>query len=59
MEKLVEVIGKVADNAWAFTLFVLAGALALVAHYGHDTGLLGFAGTIAATGSTLFKGKRD
>ena len=59
MEKVVEGFGKIADNVWAFALFVLAGGVAIVAHIGHDKDLLGFASTVAMTGAALFHGKKD
>lgn len=56
MEKFVDVLGRIAVNAYAFMLFVLAGAIAIVAHYGRDKDLAIFAGSVATTAAALFHG---
>ena len=58
LDKLIDGLGRIADNVWAFLLFVGAGLIAVVAHFGHDKDLLGFAGTVAMTGAALFHGKQ-
>lgn len=58
LERLIDGLGKVADNVWAFLLFVGAGIIAVAAHFGHDEHLLGFASTVAMTGAALFHGKQ-
>ena len=57
LEKFVDALDRVVDNVWAFLLFLLAGALAAMAHFTHDKDLLQFAGTVAMTGAALFHGK--
>jgi len=57
-DKFVEAAEKIGDNVWAFLLFIGAGIVAIVAHFGHDKDLLGFASTIAMTGAALFHGKQ-
>ena len=57
MDKLIDGLGRVVDNVWAFSLFLLAGVIAVIGHLGHDKDLLGFASTIAMTGAALFHGK--
>jgi hypothetical protein len=52
-------LNNIADNVWAFGLFVLAAALAVTAHFGADKDLYTFAGTVAMTGAALFHGKGD
>jgi hypothetical protein len=52
-------LNNVADNGWAFLLFVMACGLALAAHFGHDKDLYTFAGTVAMTGAALFHGKKE
>ncbi len=54
----VDGLGRVADNVWAFLLFVGAGAIAVFAHFGHDKDLMTFASSVALTGAALFHGKR-
>lgn len=56
-KETIESLGKIEDNVWAFLLFVMAGGVAIAAHFGHDKDLLGFAGTVAMTGAALFHGK--
>ena len=56
-KNLIDAIGSIADNVWAFLLFVMAGVLAAGAHFGHDDKLFQFAGTVAMTGAALFHGK--
>jgi hypothetical protein len=56
-KSVIESLGEIPDNVWAFLLFVLACGLAVAGHFGHDKELLGFAGTIAMTGAALFHGK--
>ena len=70
---LIDALGTIADNVWAFLLFVVASliavaaaviALVIVYHY-HGTDysiakdLLQFASTVAMTGAALFHGKSD
>jgi VIT1/CCC1 family predicted Fe2+/Mn2+ transporter len=58
-DKLIDGLGKVADNVWAFLLFVMAGLIAIAAHFGHDEHLLTFASSVALTGAALFHGKKE
>lgn len=48
------VLEKIGDNVWAFLLFVLAAALAVLAHFMPDKDLMQFAGSIAMTGAAVF-----
>jgi hypothetical protein len=57
--RLVDGLGKVADNVWAFSLFVIAAGLAGLSHATHDDKLLTFAGTVATTGASIFSRKKD
>jgi hypothetical protein len=57
IDKVVDGIGRIADNVWAFLLFLLAGVLAVIGHFGHDAELLRFAGSVTLTGAALFHGK--
>lgn len=57
MDKATEALGLIADNVWAFLLFVLGAGVALVAHYGGDKDLMQFATGITMTGAALFHGK--
>lgn len=59
VERVIDSLARVADNIWAFLLFMIASGVAIVAHFGHDKDLLGFAGTIAMTGAALFHGKQS
>jgi hypothetical protein len=59
IKNLVDALGTIADNVWAFMLFVGAGILAIVAHSTNDDKLYQFAGTVAMTGAALFHGKSD
>ena len=52
-------MNNLADNSYAFLLFVMACGLAVSAHFGHDKDLFTFAGTVAMTGAALFHGKTD
>ncbi len=52
-------MNSLADNSYAFLLFVIAAGLAITAHFGHDHDLFVFAGTVAMTGAALFHGKSD
>jgi hypothetical protein len=52
-------LNQIGDNVWAGGLFVLAVAVAVLAHFGHDKDLMNFAGTIAVTGAALFQRKSD
>jgi hypothetical protein len=52
-------MNSLADNSYAFLLFIVAAALAVMAHFGHDKDLFTFAGTVAMTGAALFHGKND
>jgi hypothetical protein len=52
-------LNTIADNVWAFLLFVLAVATAVTASFRHDKDLFTFAGTVAMTGAALFHGKSD
>jgi hypothetical protein len=58
IERLVDCVGHIADNVWAFLLFGLAGALALAGHIHPDKDLMTFAGSVAMTGAALFHGKQ-
>ena len=57
MHKTTEALGLIADNAWAFMLFLLAAVVALVAHYGGDKDLMQFATGITMTGAAVMHGK--
>jgi hypothetical protein len=57
LDKLIDGLGRVAENVWAFLLFVIAAGVGMLAHFGHDKDLLVFAGTIATTGAALFQRK--
>lgn len=50
---------SIADNVWAFLLFVLAFVAALTAAHWGNKDLMTFAGTVAMTGAALFHGKGD
>ena len=52
-------LSNIADNVWAFCLFVLAAGLAVTAHFGNDKDLFTFAGTVAMTGAALFHGNGE
>lgn len=48
---------SVTDNVWAFLLFILASAAALLSSLRHDRDLMQFASTVAMTGAALFHAK--
>ena len=52
-------LNSIADNVWAFLLFVIAAAVALTAARWGNKDLMTFAGTVAMTGAALFHGKAD
>jgi len=52
-------LNTIADNVWAFALFVIAAGLAVTASVRHDKDLYTFAGTVAMTGAALFHGKGE
>ena len=49
----------VPDNIWAFLLFVLASALAILSALWHDKDLMVFAGGVTMTASALFHVRSD
>lgn len=57
IERIVDGVGRIADNVWAFLLFVLGGVLAVLAHVHPDKDLMTFAASVAMTGAALFHGK--
>jgi hypothetical protein len=57
MSKATEALSLITDNAWAFSLFLLAAVVALIAHHGGDKDLMQFATGITMTGAALFHGK--
>lgn len=52
-------LNQIADNVWAFLLFVIAAALAVAGSVRHDKDLIQFASTVAMTGAALFHGKSE
>jgi hypothetical protein len=58
LKGLLDCLGGIANNVYAFLLILLAAVVAVFAHFGHDKDLLGFASTIAMTGAALFQGKQ-
>ena len=52
-------MNNIADNVWAFLLFVIAAILALVATFHGNKDLFTFAGSVTMTGAALFHGKSD
>lgn len=52
-------LNGIADNVWAFLLFVIAGGMALLAARWGNKDLMTFAGTVAMTGAALFHGKSE
>jgi hypothetical protein len=52
-------LSNIADNVWAFGLFLLAAGLAVTAHFGNDKDLYTFAGTVATMGAALFHVKPE
>lgn len=52
-------LNSIADNVWAFLLFVIAAGVAVTAAHWGNKDLMTFAGTMAMTGAALFHGKND
>ncbi len=52
-------LNSIADNVWAFALFVIAAAVAILAAHWGNKDLMTFAGTVAMTAAALFHGKGE
>lgn len=59
LDKVIDGLGRVATNVWAFLLILVAGGISVVAHLGHDKDLLVFAGSVATTAGVLFSHKSN